>query len=368
MPQTNKTELLESLFPGIDTTNFLVRMIDALPGLVAILNQERRLLYTNKDLEYVISENEIESVFDLRPGEFFQCVNAQEAPGGCGTSETCEYCGALQALNQSRETGTDISSEFRLLSNTKGRKKSYHFRLTSSPFQSDNELFYLVILQDISAESRKAELERIFFHDILNCLGSLHGTINLIKEKGQTNPVYMDILEATYNSMFDTVNEQRQYTLAEQGELKVNHEEIHSEDILIECSLPFSENKMYQSKLEVEENEKQIVFHTDPALLSRVISNMIKNAMEASASGSTVRVGSELSNGHVRFWVHNQGAIPRDVQLQIFERSFSTKGHGRGLGTFSMKLIGESYLGGKVDFRSDEKDGTTFWIDLPSHP
>lgn len=39
--------------------------------------------------------------------------------------------------------------------------------------------------------------------------------------------------------------------------------------------------------------------------------------------------------------------------LRIFQRSFSTKGaKGRGLGTYSMKLFGETYLGGQVSFRS----------------
>jgi sensor histidine kinase regulating citrate/malate metabolism len=59
------------------------------------------------------------------------------------------------------------------------------------------------------------------------------------------------------------------------------------------------------------------------------------------------------------------GTIPEDVRLQIFQRSFSTKGSGRGLGTYSMKLFGENYLHGRVYFRTNEKQGTTFTIELP---
>jgi sensor histidine kinase regulating citrate/malate metabolism len=62
--------------------------------------------------------------------------------------------------------------------------------------------------------------------------------------------------------------------------------------------------------------------------------------------------------------VHNQGFIPKDVQLQIFQRSFSTKGEGRGIGTYSMKLLGEKYLKGKVRFESLDKNGTTFYIEI----
>jgi len=49
----------------------------------------------------------------------------------------------------------------------------------------------------------------------------------------------------------------------------------------------------------------------------------------------------------------------------LFQRSFSSKGSGRGLGTYSMKLFGEKYLDGEVSFESDRIKGTTFTISLP---
>jgi signal transduction histidine kinase len=52
--------------------------------------------------------------------------------------------------------------------------------------------------------------------------------------------------------------------------------------------------------------------------------------------------------------------MPRDVQLQVFQRSFSTKGSGRGLGTYSMKLLSERYLQGRVTFDTSPAKGTTF--------
>jgi len=67
--------------------------------------------------------------------------------------------------------------------------------------------------------------------------------------------------------------------------------------------------------------------------------------------------------------VSKPGVMPEDVQLQIFQRSFSTKGQpGRGIGMCSVKLFGERYLGGRVDFASRVSDGTTFSLDLPKSP
>jgi sensor histidine kinase regulating citrate/malate metabolism len=52
--------------------------------------------------------------------------------------------------------------------------------------------------------------------------------------------------------------------------------------------------------------------------------------------------------------------------LQLFQRSFSTKGEGRGLGTYSIKLLTERILNGKVSFTSSMDDGTTFRVLIPN--
>jgi signal transduction histidine kinase len=57
--------------------------------------------------------------------------------------------------------------------------------------------------------------------------------------------------------------------------------------------------------------------------------------------------------------------MAREIQLQIFQRSFSTKGPGRGLGAYSIKLLTEQYLQGSVTFSTSPKKGTTFIASYP---
>jgi signal transduction histidine kinase len=313
----------------------------------------------------------------------------------------------MQSMIQSRTEGKTITKQFRVLGSLKGKTNSGIFRFTSTPFQFDENFYYLVTLEDISHEIRKAELEQIFFHDMMNSIGGLHGVIDLLKRNEDVEPLYIDILEASYNTMYDTIREQKQYSQAESGQLTVKKELLHTQDITIETTLPFKEKNTGKGSVEIHTETVDLLFTSDSALLSRVLINMIKNAVEASSGkdvvtvGAAIRDGSEIKRGaansheaaikegtvnrhgtaimdgtafngeavtrdeKLRFWVHNPGFIPKETQLQIFERSFTTKGRGRGLGTFSMKLLGEHYLGGKVGFSSDKKEGTTFWIDLP---
>ena len=115
----------------------------------------------------------------------------------------------------------------------------------------------------------------------------------------------------------------------------------------------------------LEPHARDVTLETDRALLWRVLGNMLKNALEAVNPGETVTLGCRVGMGQAELWVHNPGEIPESLRLQIFQRSFSTKGAGRGLGTYSIKLLGERYLGGRVSFTTSAAKGTTFRIRLP---
>ncbi|MEX0987914.1 MAG: HAMP domain-containing sensor histidine kinase [Bacteroidales bacterium] len=365
MGNSTHRDLLKGIISDPVARKFIIDLINSLPNIVVVLDDQRRLIYSNRAMIDKLSLDNYESAFHLKPGELFQCVNARSAPGRCGSSEACELCGALRTIEDSRMKKSSFTSDYRILGSNNGLTRSYNFRLTSTPFQYNDNSFFLVSLEDVSALKRKEELERIFFHDVMNSIGSLHGIINLLKNQGDIHPNHLDILESTYNNLYDTIREQKQLSQAEQGELTVNREELHVHDLIIETTMPFKAIRKYKMAIEIAKDTVDQMFFSDGVLLSRVLTNMIKNAVEASGENDTITIGASLMDQHLRFWVRNPAVIPHDTGLQIFERSFTTKGPGRGMGTFSMKLLGEHYLGGKVDFNSSENEGTTFWIDLP---
>ena len=115
----------------------------------------------------------------------------------------------------------------------------------------------------------------------------------------------------------------------------------------------------------ISPESKNSEIETDETLLGRVISNMIKNAIEASSSDEMITLNCGNRNGMVYFSVHNPSFIPEDIQSQLFNRSVSTKGAGRGIGIYSMKFLTEKYLNGKISFTSIKEDGTTFEVSYP---
>ena len=88
--------------------------------------------------------------------------------------------------------------------------------------------------------------------------------------------------------------------------------------------------------------------------------------MEFLPASRLVRHAAEDRYAVPSFCVWNAGEIPADIAKRVFQRNFSTKAQaGRGIGTFSMKLFGEKYLGGRVDFTTSSSDGTVFRFILP---
>jgi signal transduction histidine kinase len=114
----------------------------------------------------------------------------------------------------------------------------------------------------------------------------------------------------------------------------------------------------------IEEDSSDTGFISDRVILQRVMINLLKNALEATPEGGSTRVGCSRQGEHVSFRVMNPAVMSREIQLQVFQRSFTTKGRGRGIGTYSIRLLTENYLKGKVGFVSNESEGTVFTITL----
>ena len=149
--------------------------------------------------------------------------------------------------------------------------------------------------------------------------------------------------------------------MAAKGVLNINPAEVKIGSILDLLAGIFAGHEASRGKhLDLAGTNADETILTDHSRLVRVLTNMFTNAFEATPAGGTVRLWTRGDADSIEFCVWNEGVIPKPVALQIFCRSFSTKKGPVRVGTFSMKLFGERYLGGKVGFTSTDADGTIF--------
>ena len=358
-----KEEVLRQAESFLSDT-LLCQLLDGIPEVVLILNKERQIVFSNKSLLTFLGVHERDSLCGFRPGEVLRCAHAEECEAGCGTTEFCGTCGAVTAILSSLHGNRDIQ-ECRIIQKDSGEPMD--LRVCATPFVHRDQRFTLFTVSDISHEKRREALERAFFHDILNTAGALMGYAELLQD-GDPDDVskHWEEVYRLAGMLISEIKAQKILSAAEKDELEVNPIVLSSLTILREGSSLYRQHEVARErKVQIVPNAEEFQFISDEVLVKRIIGNMIKNALEASQPGDTVTLGCRANEENVEFWVHNNSHMSRNTELQVFKRSFSTKGRGRGLGTYSMKLLGERYLKGKVSFTTSEDEGTTFTLRLP---
>ncbi|MBF0694066.1 MAG: GHKL domain-containing protein [Flavobacterium sp.] len=120
--------------------------------------------------------------------------------------------------------------------------------------------------------------------------------------------------------------------------------------------------------VEFKREETEIISKMDRTQLIRIITNLVKNAIQAippEQDHKSVLVNISRNNGCVLITVRDNGiGIESDNLSRIFEPKFTTKSSGMGLGLGIIKNIIENYKG-TITFDSEPGKGTTFTVSLP---
>lgn len=340
-------------------------LLNSVGGLFAILNEQRQVLSLNDKFIKMLGITDPYEFFGLRPGEVLHCIHADEMPGGCGTSKCCATCGAVLAMLSSLKTDQAAEETCALTMKAEEGCSELYLRIRSQPIRIEDHRLLFLFIQDITVDQQRAALEKTFYHDINNLLNGLYGASNLLL-RGKNIEKYSEIIHNLSERLIKEVEVQKMIS-THTASTSLQKAEISTETILNEVRSFYHQHCALENKqLEVSVEQLAGKVYSDFSLLLRVLCNMITNALEASSDGDVVNVWVTTCSERATFHVHNNQTIAEKVQLRLFEKNFSTKtGDGRGLGTYSMKLIGEKLLGGKVQFTTSEAEGTTFTLSLP---
>lgn len=363
MPDTiikYESEKIKKQALGILNSNVFRELLQNTPNVIMILNTRRQVVYLNRNPVDQTNSN-VEKPRVQKAGECLGCINVARGELGCSSSEFCKVCGFNAAITAS-EKGEIAENECNISLNN---GTSLTLSVYTEPFNFNNEKYIFCALENISEKKRRQMLENIFLHDILNTAAVLKGLSEAYEEM-PANTIRLMLGEVATN-ITEEIQSYKLISNAETQTLEINYEQVKLKGIIQEVVKSMRSIQKFSNRI-IEINCDEASIFTERTLLRRVLINMLKNALEASSSKNMVEISGRLlpENGEAEFSVKNPQLIPKADQLKLFQKSFSTKGRGRGWGTYSIKVLTEKYLQGSVNYISLAGEGTIFTIRIPS--
>lgn len=367
-PRVEKSHLISQV-KRVCSSPVMNAILQTAAGLMVIINENRQIVSFNHAFLETLGVSDPEKVLGLRLGETLHCKFAFDEPHGCGTTKYCSSCGAAIAMVAAIDDNASSEKICALKVENNGRTEDLCLLVRAQPFIVNRNRWILVYAQDVSQQQFWANMEDVFFHDINNLLCSMKNVSHYVYDHMPENELLYRLKLMTDRvckevAMQETLSryKDRQHLVNRvPTRLHVIKEQVFNAVL----NKSVSDNKTLLD----QGTTKDAAIFTDPMLVSRVLINMLLNALEATGEGGSVKFRTIVEDSRVRWEVWSCASIPGNIQLRIFQKFFSTKpARGHGLGTYSMKYFGEECLGGKVGFTSTVEEGTTFFFELLDEP
>lgn len=227
--------------------------------------------------------------------------------------------------------------------------------------------------QLVQAERRAEQAERMaalgrlaagLAHEIRNPLGSIAGSIQLLRETpaltGEERQL-CDIIQRETARLDDLVTDMMDLTRRRKPEpTEIDVAAVAREVVELAAR---SGRAASDVSIEYAGSERALVL-ADAAQLRQLIWNLVRNAVQASGAGSTVRVAVQVDAGRARLTVSDQGiGIDGEAKERLFDAFFTTRSHGTGVGLAVVKAIADEH-GFAIEVESEHGQGATFCLDL----
>ncbi|HUT33324.1 MAG TPA: sensor histidine kinase [Planctomycetota bacterium] len=364
-------EAVQQAAAAVGASAVMTATLQSVGGILLILNPQRQIVAVNGHLLRFLGCEEPEKLLGMRPGEALHCVHAKDSPGGgCGAGPFCHTCGAAVAIVSSQRDNAPTEAECLLTATVDGQEQAFEFRVRATPVVMAGQRLTVISLRDISDLKRREALEAVFLHDLMNTASALLYAVRGLDRcpEAERAEVLRDIADLTRRLVAE-IAERRDLRDMEAGRFRARTAYTSPSEVREVLAHVFAHHACASGKrlvCQFPAEGDDALLRTDSVLLIRALTNLVKNALEATGAGGEVRLSCRFE-GHVGvFEVWNAGAMPDEVARHIFVRYYSTKGRqGRGLGTYGARLIVERYLGGRLSFTTSEAEGTTFRLELP---
>lgn len=239
-------------------------------------------------------------------------------------------------------------------------------RISKSAFTVNDKSFTLFTFSDLSRQLQVAEVEswekltRVLTHEIMNSLTPIQSIAENMSDKTTTteDADAFKTISSSSRSLMQFVRNFREFTKLPEPKMRV----LYLKPLLESCAR-MGEGYAKDRTLSISLLcfPPDVMVYTDEALLSRVLLNIIKNAVEANSS--VIDIEAEVkADESVEIRISNNGEpISEDAAGEIFTPFYTTRASGSGIGlSLSRRII--THLGGTLSFKT--KPRTCFSIRL----
>jgi len=246
--------------------------------------------------------------------------------------------------------------------------------------EKGERISYIGVKEDITLEKeleqRKEDVERVMRHDLKTPLNSIMGFPRLLIETAdltETQKRYCRNIEYAGAHMLEMINMYLSISGIESGRYEPNPGPVNIIKTIRQIFRDVNESSgssSVQPELAVNgmppERAGDIEIKGEKTLCRGLLTNLLKNAVEASPENGKVTVEVTELVSMVSIQIKNQGMVPPGIREHFFKKFISSgKRHGTGIGTYSAKLMTE-VQGGSIAMETSEKQGTIVTVTMPA--
>ena len=272
------------------------------------------------------------------------------------------------------------------MNQVKGKLKDEHLAKHETQAMLKDKHVRIIALSDVSHELSNQEVDswikliRVLTHEIMNTITpvtSLSETLLTRVTEDKDLEQGLETIHKTGTELLAFVNNYRRFTHVPQPQPALFYVEPFLERMALLCN----------HEVEISVSPKDLLVYADESLLSHVVTNLLKNAVEAfrekeredkqechsadlqSAASKKafirLKAYANVQESIIIDVSNNAGLIPEDVASHIFIPFFTTKPEGSGIGlSLSRQIMRVS--SGSLSLHQDKAQGiTTFRIIIP---
>ncbi|MBQ7568603.1 hypothetical protein IJT17_07355 [bacterium] len=292
-------------------------------------------------------------------------------------SEYCEDC-PLHLAIASTDEGISVPKRGVLTVPAPWGKTDIHAEAYAKYISLDNKDYLLLFIKDIENEATRYQLNRTFFHDLLNIAQQLRSSISLsrmiledAKRDGYRVPTQinkeLDLISSSVAVITDKVNKERQLNNAQNDTLIPHIAECEPQELIREL---LSNVSLHDEKggrlLALVPCPSGIAFTTDRLLALQVCYALLHTLIYSSRAEQIIEIGyrPDAEAHSLTFWFRNRELTLSANKIAQFRTEYSLK-RLRNLSSYTIGILAEKYLKGTVNIQSDEETGTVLELTLP---